>query len=83
MRAIAELRRGISFPVARGYVFLPCCIKVLLYQYNTYPTGIATHDSKLQRRLDPMNKVEGTANCGGAMRKDVELIAHSAGALHP
>ena len=30
-----------------------------------------------------MNKVEGTANYGGAMRKDVELIAHSAGALHP
>ena len=30
-----------------------------------------------------MNKVEGTANCGGAMREDVELIAHSAGALHP
>ena len=59
------------------------CIQALQCHHNTCPTGITTHDPKLQRGLDPTNKAERVANYAHAMRNEVELIAHSAGALDP
>ena len=68
---------------ARGFMFALGCIQALQCHHNTCPTGITTHDPKLQRGLDPTNKAERVANYASAMRNEVELIAHSAGALDP
>lgn len=68
---------------ARGFMFALGCIQALQCHHNTCPTGITTHDPRLQRGLDPTNKAERVANFATAMRKEVELIAHSAGALDP
>ena len=70
-------------PSARGYVFALSCTQVLQYHHNTCPSGVTTHDPKLQRDLYPTHKAERVANYADAMRKEVELIAHSAGALDP
>ncbi len=68
---------------ARGFMFALGCIQALQCHHNTCPTGITTHDPKLQRGLDPTNKAHRVANYAAAIRKEVELIAHSAGALDP
>ena len=68
---------------ARGFMFALGCIQALQCHHNTCPTGITTHDPKLQRGLDPTNKAERVANYASAMRNEVELIAQSAGALDP
>ena len=68
---------------ARGFMFALGCIQALQCHRNTCPTGITTHDPKLQRGLDPTNKAHRVANYAAAMRKEVDLIAHSAGALDP
>jgi len=38
------------------------CIQALQCNNNTCPTGIATHDEKLQRGLNPALKSERVAN---------------------
>ena len=68
---------------ARGFMFSLGCIQALQCHHNTCPTGITTHDPKLQRGLDPTNKANRVANYASAMRDEVDLIAHSAGALDP
>ena len=41
---------------ARGFMFAMGCIQVLKCQMNTCPTGIATHNPRLQKGLNPANK---------------------------
>ena len=68
---------------ARGFMFALGCIQALQCHQNTCPTGITTHNPKLQRGLDPSNKAVRVANYARAMRQEVSLIANSAGVLDP
>ena len=66
---------------ARGFMFALGCIQALQCNRNTCPTGITTHDLKLQRGLDSTVKGERVANYATSMRDEVKLIANSAGVL--
>ena len=53
---------GADFVVsARGFVFALGCIQALQCNKNTCPTGVTTHDPKLQRGLDPVDKADASA----------------------
>ena len=68
---------------ARGYMFALGCIQDLRCHQNSCPTGITTHDLKLQRGLDVTNKAERVAAYTRNMSKEVEMIAHACGLKHP
>lgn len=68
---------------ARGFMFALGCIQSLKCNKNTCPTGITTHNPRLQRGLDPADKAVRVANFVDNMRKDVGVIAHSCGVPHP
>ena len=68
---------------ARGYMFALGCIQALRCHQNSCPTGITTHDPKLQRGLDVENKAERVASYTRNMNKEVEMIAHACGLKHP
>ena len=59
------------------------CIQALKCDKNTCPTGITTHDKRLQRGLDPTNKAVRVMQYVKTIRKEVEMIAHSCGVDHP
>ncbi len=64
---------------ARGFMFALGCIQALQCHKNTCPTGITTHDPKLQRGLNPLDKSERVAQYQKNMTYGVGLIAHSCG----
>jgi glutamate synthase domain-containing protein 2 len=68
---------------ARGFMFALGCIQSLKCNRNTCPTGITTHDRRLQKGLDPTDKAVRVANYCVNLRHDVEVIAHSCGVPHP
>lgn len=68
---------------ARGFMFSLGCIQALQCHKNTCPTGITTHDKKLQRGLDPTVKSERVAHYHSNMTYGVGLIAHSCGVTEP
>ncbi len=68
---------------ARGFMFALGCIQSLKCNKNTCPTGITTHDRRLQKGLDPEEKSNRVANFVNKMRYGVGLIAHSCGESHP
>ena len=68
---------------ARGFMFALGCIQSLRCNRNTCPTGITTHDRRLQHGLDPADKAVRVANYCANLRHDVEVIAHSCGVPHP
>jgi glutamate synthase domain-containing protein 2 len=68
---------------ARGFMFALGCIQALQCNKNTCPTGITTHDRKLQRGLDPADKAERVYRYATAMHKEIGIIAHSCGVREP
>ncbi|ODR97990.1 glutamate synthase [Methyloceanibacter methanicus] len=68
---------------ARGFMFSLGCIQALKCNKNTCPTGITTHDARLQRGLDPEDKAVRVMNYVERLRYDVGAIAHSCGVPHP
>jgi glutamate synthase domain-containing protein 2 len=68
---------------ARGFMFALGCIQALQCNKNTCPTGITTHDAKLQRGLDVTNKAERVKHYHQAMIKEVGILAHSCGVPEP
>lgn len=64
---------------ARGFMFALGCIQSLRCNKNTCPTGIATHDKRLQYGLDPADKAVRVAQYALNMHKEIEMIAHSCG----
>ena len=68
---------------ARGFMFALGCIQALQCNKNTCPTGVTTHDRKLQRGLDPDNKAARVAKYSKSMRKEIGIIAHSCGVKEP
>lgn len=78
------LSMGADFCVsARGFMFALGCIQALQCNKNTCPTGITTHDSKLQRGLNVLNKAERVANFQDQVEHEVGIIAHSCGVTEP
>ena len=59
------------------------CIQALQCNRNTCPTGITTHDPKLQRGLVPEEKALRVRNFVNNMVYEVGVIAHSCGVKHP
>lgn len=64
---------------ARGFMFAIGCIQSLKCNKNTCPTGITTHNKRLQRGLNPKNKAVRVANYVKNIGKTLEIIAHSCG----
>ncbi|MCV6590834.1 MAG: FMN-binding glutamate synthase family protein [Marinobacterium sp.] len=74
------LAMGADFVVsARGFMFALGCIQALQCNKNTCPTGITTHDEKMQRGLDPTDKAVRVANYVRNLDHEVGVIAHSCG----
>ena len=56
------LATGADFVVsARGFMFALGCIQAMKCNKNTCPTGITTHNPRLQEGLDPTDKAERVA----------------------
>ena len=67
---------------ARGFMFALGCIQALKCNRNTCPTGITTHNKRLQRGLDPEDKAQRVKNFANKIDYGVNLIAHGCGARH-
>lgn len=75
---------GADFVVsARGFMFALGCIQAMKCDRNTCPTGITTHDRRLQKGLDPTDKSVRVRNFVQQLTASVEVIAHSCGVPHP
>ena len=72
-----------SVNTARGFMFALGCIQALQCNKNTCPTGITTHDPKLQKGLDPELKAIRVANYARNLLHEVEVVAHSCGVVNP
>jgi len=68
---------------ARGFMFSMGCIQALKCNKNTCPTGITTHNPRLQRGLDPEDKKVKVANYCTNLVHELETIAHSCGVHEP
>ena len=83
-RAAWALCVGADFiNTARGFMFSLGCIQALRCHTNTCPTGITTHNPRLQRGLVVEEKYLRVANYAKGMNHDIEMIAHSCGVEHP
>ncbi len=75
---------GADFIVsARGFMFALGCIQALQCNRNTCPTGITTHNKRLQRGLNPEHKAVRVAHYAKNMVYEVGIIAHSCGVKEP
>lgn len=75
---------GADFCVsARGMMFALGCIQALQCNKNTCPTGITTHNRRLQRGLDPTDKGLRVQHYIENMVHEVGVIAHSCGVPEP
>ncbi|NBD28839.1 MAG: FMN-binding glutamate synthase family protein [Alphaproteobacteria bacterium] len=75
---------GADFVVsARGFMFSLGCIQALKCNRNTCPTGITTHDPRLQKGLVVEEKDARVAAYAQQITKEVETIAHSVGVAEP
>ncbi|MEI4231448.1 FMN-binding glutamate synthase family protein [Roseovarius sp. D22-M7] len=68
---------------ARGFMFSLGCIQALKCNRNTCPTGITTHDPRLQRGLVVEDKYKKVAHYAQSVISEVEMIAHSVGVTEP
>jgi len=68
---------------ARGFMFSLGCIQALKCNKNTCPTGITTHDPRLQKGLVVKEKDKRVAGYAKSIVKEVETIAHSVGVAEP
>jgi glutamate synthase domain-containing protein 2 len=82
-RAAWALCVGADFVVsARGFMFALGCIQALRCHTNTCPTGVTTHNKRLQRGLVVEEKYQRVANYARNMSKEIDMIAHSCGCRH-
>ena len=68
---------------ARCFMFALGCIQALQYNKNTCPTGITTHDRKLQKGLDIRDKTTRVMHYAQNISYEVGIIAHSCGVKSP
>ena len=82
--AAAALCMGADFiNTARGFMFALGCIQALQCNKNTCPTGITTHNKRLQRGLVAEIKAKRVQRYSESMRKEIGTIAHSCGVTEP
>jgi glutamate synthase domain-containing protein 2 len=67
---------------ARGFMFALGCIQALRCHANTCPTGVTTHNKRLQRGLVVEEKYLRVAQFAQNMNKEIDMIAHSCGLRH-
>ncbi|MDH3509728.1 MAG: FMN-binding glutamate synthase family protein [Gammaproteobacteria bacterium] len=83
-QAAASLCAGADFiATARGFMFALGCIQAMKCNKNTCPTGITTHDERLQRGLVVEDKAQRVMRYQQNMEKEVGMIAHSCGVPEP
>ncbi len=68
---------------ARGFMFALGCIQSLQCNKNTCPTGITTHDKKLQYGLNPEDKAVRVMQYAKNMLKEINTLAHACGVSRP
>lgn len=68
---------------ARGFMFALGCIQAMQCNKNTCPTGITTHNRRLQKGLDPDNKAQRVSHYVDNLVHEVGVIAHSCGVREP
>lgn len=68
---------------ARGFMFSLGCIQALKCNKNTCPTGITTHDPRLQQGLVVEEKWHRVQHYATGIVHEVETIAHSVGVAEP
>ncbi|OGA15510.1 MAG: glutamate synthase [Betaproteobacteria bacterium RIFCSPLOWO2_02_FULL_66_14] len=82
-RAAWALCVGADFVnTARGFMFSLGCIQALRCHQNTCPTGVTTHNRRLQRGLVVEEKFQRVANYCMNMNREIDMIAHSCGVRH-
>jgi len=75
---------GADFIVsARGFMFALGCIQAMHCNKNTCPTGITTHNPRLQQGLDPDLKASRVKHYVDNILHEVGVIAHSCGVKEP
>ena len=75
---------GADFIVsARGFMFALGCIQALQCNKNTCPTGITTHNKKLQKGLNPEDKAIRVSNYINNMTHEIGVLAHACGVREP
>jgi glutamate synthase domain-containing protein 2 len=67
---------------ARGFMFSLGCIQAMRCHTNTCPTGVTTHNRRLQRGLVVEEKHQRVAHYAQNMNKEIDMIAHSCGLRH-
>jgi glutamate synthase domain-containing protein 2 len=68
---------------ARGFMFALGCIQARKCNRNTCPTGITTHNPRLQHGLVVEQKWKRVAAYAKGIVREVEIIARSAGVAEP
>lgn len=68
---------------ARGFMFALGCIQALQCNKNTCPTGITTHNKKLQYGLNAEDKAVRVMHYAKNMHKEINVLAHSCGVKEP
>lgn len=68
---------------ARGFMFALGCIQAMQCNRNTCPTGITTHNKRLQKGLNPEDKAVRVANYASNLTHEVCVLAHSCGVKGP
>ncbi len=82
-RAAWALCAGADFVnTARGFMFSLGCIQAMRCHQNTCPTGVTTHNKRLQRALVVEEKYLRVANYANNMNREIDMIAHSCGVRH-
>ncbi|MCC6472388.1 MAG: FMN-binding glutamate synthase family protein [Burkholderiales bacterium] len=82
-RAAWALCAGADFVnTARGFMFALGCIQSLRCHQNTCPTGVTTHNKRLQRGLVVEEKSLRVAQYAAGMNQEINMIAHSCGCRH-
>ena len=82
-RAAWALCVGADFVnTARGFMFALGCIQALRCHQNTCPTGVTTHNKRLQRALVVEEKYLRVANYANNMNREIDMIGHSCGVRH-
>lgn len=82
-RAAWALACGADFVnTARGFMFSLGCVQAMRCHQNTCPTGITTHNPKLQRGLVVEEKYLRVAHYARNMNREIDMIAHACGLRH-
>jgi glutamate synthase domain-containing protein 2 len=68
---------------ARGFMFALGCIQAMQCNRNTCPTGVTTHNPRLQRGLDPADKAVRVAAYAEQIQHEIAMIAHACGVSEP